>query len=80
MYPPRQNCAIIEIMDCSTELEYLEKIKIIDRKVRSILQADSQHDYMDLFHTCMNLTFSPEERLEKGLQRRVICSNHFSNS
>ena len=49
--------------------QYLLDIEEASIMAREIADQNSHLDFMDLFHSLLNLKLSPEERLSKGLRR-----------
>ena len=50
---------------------YLEQIKESSAVARQIVDKDPSLDFMDVFHSLMNLYLTPEERLYNGIIRHT---------
>ena len=53
----------------SEHQQYLADIEEASIMAKEISDQNSQFDFMDLFHTFLNLKLSPAERLHRGLRK-----------
>ena len=53
----------------SSHEQYLAEIKEASTRAKYLSEKNSNYDFMDLFHTFLNLKLSAEERLKRGLRK-----------
>ena len=62
----------------SEKENYLEKIKNASVLVDAVLAENPEFDRNDLYQIYLCLELSPEERLKKGLRRRLIYGGPYT--
>jgi hypothetical protein len=53
----------------SDHQQYLAKIEEASTRAKRLSDENSNFDFMDLFHTFLNLKLSAGERLQRGLRK-----------
>ena len=61
------------------QLEYFKKVQDASLSVEAVLKKHPEFSKNDLYHIIFSLSSSIEERLRRGLRRRIIDGNPLSH-